>query len=193
MEKDFYELVVEGHFSVAKGFIHGLMEGSKISGTVLFSRENNIRRETLVEKVLEWIHLREDLIHVLCEESLLSLIRQGLEKKGAMLKLKLCSVKPIQKASFDFHYVAYSRKHGEEIKEIFVHLPAPLRFVGAYQPKEEIHPEGKGLEEFAPLHEYKVQGEGAIEGPLEVLLTFYRQVTGNELIKADLIKLHFAS
>ena len=32
MEKVFYELVIEGHLPVIKGFIYGLLEGTKRNG-----------------------------------------------------------------------------------------------------------------------------------------------------------------
>ena len=35
MEKVFYELVIEGHLPVIKGFIYGLLEGNKRTGTVI--------------------------------------------------------------------------------------------------------------------------------------------------------------
>ena len=50
MEKVFYELVIEGHLPVIKGFIFGLLEGTKRTGTVIVSRESNIKTETLGER-----------------------------------------------------------------------------------------------------------------------------------------------
>ena len=79
MEKVFYELVIEGHLPVIKGFIYGLLEGSKKKGTVIFTRENNIKSETYLELLMEWTHLHETLRYLVIEEGLLELIKKGLE------------------------------------------------------------------------------------------------------------------
>ena len=137
MEKVFYELVIEGHLPVIKGFIYGLLEGSKLTGTVIVSRESNIKTETLGEVFMEWTHLHESLCHVVIEEDLLNVIKNGLEKTFPVLKLKLTSVRKIKKASFHFQYEVYARKYGEEIKNIFKELPSQLKTSPDYQPKKK--------------------------------------------------------
>ena len=191
MEKIFYELVIEGHLPVIKGFIFGLLEGSKRAGTVIFCRESNIKSETLSEHFKEWLHLHESLCHVVIEEDLLNVIKKGLEKTFHVLKLKLKSVRKIKKASFSFSYEVYAKKYGEEIKNIFKKLPSPLKISPDYQPKEEIHPDAKGIEFFAPLHEYNLKADGSVEGPIDILLAFYKKIQEYELIKEDPIALHF--
>ncbi|HJX32239.1 MAG TPA: hypothetical protein VJ624_10405 [Thermodesulfobacteriota bacterium] len=191
MEKIFYELLIEGHLPVTKGFIFGLLEGSKRTGTVILSQENNIKTETLGELFMELTHLHETLCHVVIEEDLLNVIKNGLENTFNVLKLKLKGVRKIKKASFHFHYEVYAKKYGEEIKNIFKKLPQPLKISADYQPHEEIHPDAKGIEFFAPLHEYNLKADGSVEGPIDVLLSFYKKIQEYELIKEEPIILHF--
>jgi len=193
MEKTFYELVIEGHLPVIKGFIYGLLEGSKRKGTVFFSRENDIKRETFLELFMEWAHLRETLRHWVVEEELLALIKQSLENTADILELKLKSVKKITGASFNFHYEVYAQKYGEEIKSTFANLPPQLQSSSDYQPKEEITPECEGIEAYAACHVYNLKAKGSVEGPLDILLAFYKKIQENELIKKDHIILHFES
>ena len=191
MEKVFYELVIEGHLPVIKGFVYGLLEGSKKKGTVIFTRENNIKSETYLELLMEWTHLHETLRYLVIEEGLLELIKQGLENTADLLKLNLKSIKRIKKASFNFHYEVYARKYGEEIKNFFSNLPPQLKISPDYQPKEEVHPEEKGLGAYAPLHTYILKAKGTVEGPIDILLLFYKKVQENDLIKKSQINLHF--
>jgi len=193
MEKVFFELVIEGHLQVIRGFIYGLLEGSKRKGAVFFSREDNIKQETFLELFMEWAHLRETLRHVVVDEDLLDLIKQGLGNTAAILELTLKSVKKIKNASFDFHYEVYARKYGEEIKELFANLPPQLQTSSDYQPKEEISPECAGVETYAPCHAYTLKAQGSVEGPLDVLVPFYKKVQEYDLIKKDEIVLHFES
>jgi len=191
MEKVFYELVIEGHLAVVKGFIFGLLEGSKRPGTVIFCRENNIKTETLSEHIKEWMHLHESLCYLVTEEGLLELIKKGLENTFEALKLKLIKVRKIKKASFSFHYEVYAKKYGDEIKNIFKELPSQLKLSADYQPQEEIHSECQGIEMLAPCHDYNLKAHGSVEGPIDVLLPFYKKIQKYELIKEDHINLHF--
>jgi hypothetical protein len=125
------------------------------------------------------------------EEDLLEAIKHGLENKFNELKLKLKAVRKIKKASFYFHYEVYAKKYGEEIKNIFKELPPQLKTSSDYQPHEEIHPECKGMEALAPCHDYNFKAHGAVEGPIDVLLLFYKKIKAYELIKEDSITLHF--
>ena len=191
MEKVFYELVIEGHLPVIKGFIYGLLEGSKRTGTVIFCRESNIKTETLSDHFKEWMHLHESLRFLVVEEDLLETIKHGLENTFTVLKLKLKAVKKIKKASFHFQYEVYAKKYGEEIKNIFKELPPQLKTSADYQPHEEIYLECKGMETLAPCHDYNLKAHGSIEGPIDALLLFYKKIQEYELIKEDSIALHF--
>ena len=45
------ELVIEGHEDFVKGFIRGIVAGSKSGARVLFNKEHDINRTTLGEKI----------------------------------------------------------------------------------------------------------------------------------------------
>ena len=191
MEKVFYELVIEGHLPVIKGFIFGLLEGSRRTGTVIFSGEANIKTETLSEHFKEWIHLHESLCHLVIEEGLLEMVKKGLENSFEVLKIKLKQVKKIKKAAFNFHYEVFAKKYGDEIKNIFKELPSPLKTSPDYQPKEESHSECEEIGSLASCHVYNLKAKGTIEGPIDILLLFYKKIQEYELIKEDPIVLNF--
>ena len=191
MKRAFYELVIEGHLPVIKGFIFGLLEGSKKTGTVIFSRENNIKTETLSELFMEWVHLHESLSHLVVEEGILEVIKQGLENTFAVLKLKLKREKKVKKATFNFHYEVHAKKYGEEIKNIFQELPSQLKISPDYQPKEEVYSECDAIGSLASCHVYNLKAYGSVEGPIDVLLPFYKKIQRYELIHEEPIILYF--
>jgi hypothetical protein len=193
MGKKFYELVIEGPFLSIKGFICGLRSGSGAAGTVWFSREEHIKAETLAEHLMEWTHLHETLCHLVVEESLLKDIEEGLTNTADTLHLRLKSVRVIESASFAFHYDAFARHYGEEIKKVFNALPSELKLSADYQVKEEIDPSGKGLEAYAPCHEYRCQGRGSIAGPIDAVVSFCRKIEEYGLIKKEQIVLHLGA
>jgi hypothetical protein len=167
------------------------LEGSKRTGTVILSRENNIKTESLGELFMKWARLHETLCHVVIDESLLEVIKHGLKNTFNVLNLKFKGVRQIKKASFHFQYEVYAKKYGEEIKNIFKKLPQSLKTSSDYQPHEEIYLECKGIETLAPCHDYNLKAHGSVEGPIDVLLAFYKKIQKYELIKEEPIILHF--
>ena len=111
--------------------------------------------------------------------------QKGIRKHFSGIKVKT------KKGAFNFHYEVYGKKYGEEIKNVFKELPPQLKTSSDYQPHEEIYPECKEIETLAPCHEYNLKAHGSVEGPIDVLLLFYKKIQEYELIKKDPIILHF--
>jgi hypothetical protein len=179
----FLEIVVEGPYPLVKGFVWGLMEGSKKNGVILFSRDNNIRTEAFLELLLERTHLHGSLTHLVIGSDLLELVRKGIAETFEQLKLNLRSVYTIEDALFDFEYEVYARKYAEELRRLFVGVALPLRLSPEYIPREEIHEDGESIDAYTPLPAYKLQARGSVSGPIDRLAEFYRMVRAYELIK----------
>jgi hypothetical protein len=53
-------------------------------------------------------------------------------------------------------------------------------------------PEGKGVEAYAPLHEYELKAAGSIYGPVRDVIDFYGKVEHHDMVELDDIKLEYA-
>ena len=60
-----------------------------------------------------------------------------------------------------------------------------------YNPYENVSEGGKGIERYAPEHEYTFEGNGKITGELDLLISFKMKMTENPLIEVDHIILTF--
>jgi hypothetical protein len=191
MEKEFYELVIEGPYILIKGFITGLLIGSKNMGTVIYNKEKSIKRESFSELLKEWIGVSEHLTHVIISSDIYEMVTREIETSFDDINMKVISSKKIRKACFEFKYEAFAERYGIELKNFFKDLPSGVSLLPDYKPVEEIHKEAKGIELYAPEHDYKVSAEGTVEGPLPEIIGLYEQAKEKDLIKLKEITLHF--
>jgi len=189
MNKKYNEVVFEGSFDLMKGFVLGFLEGSGIQGEAIFEAEHHIENESKFGQLLRLIGARGNRISLIVGAGLHELIRKAIENRGLYNDLKIVSVKEITEASFEFSYHAYSRNLGMELKTIFGSLPSGLRIEKGRGPKETVNPQAKGIEAYAPLHEYEIEAKGEIHGPVKEVITLYGEIEHKDMVELGSIKL----
>jgi hypothetical protein len=191
MTKEYYEVIVEGSFELIKGFVLGYLEGSGIKGEAIFGEEHHVENESKFGQLLRILHVKDQQVHLIIGAGIHALLEKAVTNRLDELKIKLISVKKIREAHFEFTYKAFNREFGESLKNIFGKLPEGLRMAPGYEPKEKILPEGKGIEAYAPLHEYEIKAMGKISGSPKAVIDFYGEVEHNALVELDPIKLEY--
>ena len=76
------------------------------------------------------------------------------------------------------------------MKRLFSRLPRGRRLSG-FEPDDEIHREAKGVEGYAPMHEYRYRAKGMIEGDVEQAILFHSRLKRNEFVDIDEMHLSF--
>lgn len=193
MKKKFIEAVFEGHYNGIKGFIEGFQSGTGKGYSFFFCSDHEVDSETFSELIKDWISLGNKIHHVLMEEELLESIKKALAKAGdtgLLNSAALKSAKPVREASFVFKFITYGRKYAEEIKEILSKLPEGVKITD-YNPVEKIDKDAKGVELYAPVHDYVFQGKGTITGQADLIIPLRKTLDDHPLIEADKIRLLF--
>ena len=186
-----FELVIEGHEEFVKGFVRGIVTGSKSNARVLFNKEHDINRTTLGEKIKGFFDAPGVHTHLVVDETTVALIEDVLRSEGEKLNLKIVSKNAIASASFKFKYNAYAEDYGTMLKGIFENLPEGVSVSDDYAPEEEIHPESEGAEAYAPEHDYIIKANGTVSGNLDALLELYTKCLKEPLISIEKIELEF--
>ena len=88
-------------------------------------------------------------------------------------------------ARFEFRFRIYSRPHAERIRGWFKRPPEGVRLTDETRFEEIIDSEAKGMESFAPAHEYELRAEGAVTGKVEGVIELYRLCRGEELVQVE--------
>ncbi|MFB3926077.1 MAG: hypothetical protein ACE14T_08480 [Syntrophales bacterium] len=189
MESKYYELVLEGRYELIKGFVLGYLEGKGIEGEAVFEQEHHIQSRGRLKQILRLLAV-EDQARILIGENLGRLLRDVLEKTGRRLDIRIVSFREISTAWFTFRYQAFSRQFGDELKGLFANLPENVKLTD-YELKENIRREAKGIEAYAPEHEYEIKASGKIAGPAGPVIDFYDRAEHYPLIELDEIILQF--
>jgi hypothetical protein len=89
-------------------------------------------------------------------------------------------LREITSAAFDFKVAAFSEAVRDDIRGFLCSsLPEGVRLTG-FQEKEERDPEAKGVELFAPAHEFAWQAEGTIEGDPAAVVDLQRRAVAHD-------------
>lgn len=190
MNKEYCEMVVEGPLDLVRGFVVGFLEGKGIQGEAIFGEDHHVENEGRFGQMMRLIGVRGNRFHLIIDVGFLKLLEGALERRKGELALKIISEKKISQAFFGFRYRAYTRELGDELMTLFGDPPEGLQ-VEDYKLKETALPEGKGVEAYAPLHEYEVKATGKIYGPVRDVIDFYGRAEHHDMVELDSIKLEY--
>jgi len=194
MIKKYNEVVLEGALDLIRGFVIGFLEGSKIEGEAIFNEDHHIEKEGAFGQLMRLVGIRGDQVHLIVGAGFYELLSEALKKRQQEINITTVSVKEISMAYFDFTYKAFTRELGSELKEMFGAIsrdPEGLHMEAGYKPEEEIRPEGKGVETYAPLHEYQLNAAGRIHGPVKDVIDFYGVVEHYDMVELGTIKIEY--
>ena len=179
MSKKYTEIVLEGNFMLAKGFLLGFLSNAKPDSKYFFHRKSGIRRETFRELLKEFFEL-DNHVHVCIESDLVEPFKKSLKLYTDITGNVIKSEKEIESASFSFSYEIYNEELGGKVKSFFNTLPENVT-LDHYSPSEVKDGEGHGVESYAPLHEYILSANGKLSGCFESVMEVYLKIKKGEL------------
>jgi len=116
------------------------------------------------------------------ESKVLDILREAVDRQGGKGGMNLVSVHRIKDAFFSFSIQTFSREIGEELDHLFTEASSGLKIVPPYAPQETETPEGRGIEAYAPLHDYEFQVQGSISGGCAEVFQRYRKLKHYEVV-----------
>ena len=90
-----------------------------------------------------------------------------------------------------FGFEAFAKRYNDEIVEVLRNLPAGLRADG-FQHNVKLDPSAKGVEAYAPTHDYEAKGTGTVVGRVDLVIELKRKLRDFPLVKSDEIELKLA-
>jgi hypothetical protein len=193
MGKNYYEVVFEGSYNIICGMLEGFLLGKNVKWEWYSSKEAGIETETFTEIIKEWASLKTRLHHIVLEEDFYNAFQNSLKERSDLRHVKLKytkSARLIKSCSFKFTANAFAKKYGEEIKEIIAAPPAGV-IIENYTPVEETDQSAKGVELYAPVHDYTYRGEGTASGEAGAIIAFRKVLDDHPLVQVSGIKLNF--
>ncbi len=179
MSKKYSEIVIEGNFMLAKGFLLGFLSQTQPDSKYFLHRKSGIRRTTFSEMLKEFFEL-DNYVHFCLEESLVEPFKKATALYTKVTGNKIKSIKPVKSASFSFAYEFFSKEYAEVANHMLANLPEGVTLED-YFPYEEKDEEGKGVEAYAPLHSYTMRAKGRLTGDFEGVMDLYLQIKKSNL------------
>ncbi len=191
MNKDYCEVVIEGHLDVAKGFVMGFLAGRGIEGSAFFDETCHIMGDYETGPILRLIHARDNVSTLIAGSGLCDLLIAALNRHPQAIALKIRKARRVLSAAFTCQFRTYSREAGEKIKEILSCVPEGVDGESAFEMHEKVDPEGKGHEMFTPLHDYELAGKGRISGSVRGVLDLYERLKRFEVVEVGELELTY--
>ena len=187
----YQEVVIAGSYDLARGFVTGYLSGRSFPIPAVFSHECGIQRMSLGERMLTWAGVHAHAAHLIVdEEAAGDLIRESTTDEAG-LGLKILSNRRIRSAGFSFHFRVYARVYAEEIKTILKEVPSGVAVRYKQGPSESLEKDGRGIEMYAPEHEYEYSAKGSVEGEFASILPFFRKMVEHPLVEVGEIHLEY--
>jgi len=179
MAASFSELIIEGQFALVKGFLMGFYFGSEKPLKYFFHRKHGIRRETFGEFLKEMLEM-DTYTHVCIEDNIVARFISAIERSEDKIGLKVKAVRNIKAAKFEFSYDLFNEDQARQANEIFSNVPPGVTLSG-YQPKELRESDAKGMEGYAPVHEYESSASGTVEGNFGGVMDLFLAIKRSDL------------
>jgi hypothetical protein len=186
MAERYVEMVIDGPSGWDLGFIRGFLRGRALGGGVLDAEAEGFDCGSLRERLREVLHPGRETLHLLVPEDLVPTVREAVaESKSAGHPMAIRHERPLTGARFKFEMRVSSREHGKRFLDRLQHLPAGARHAEGTRFDEKEDPNARGVELYAPTHEYELVARGGVEGDLLPVLELYRFCRGEDLIHQD--------
>jgi len=176
MNERYCEVTVEGSLDLVKGFVTGFLEGRGVSGDVFFGSDYHIEKGSPAGLLMRLTGIRGETCTLVVEAGLHDLLAASLERRRRIVPLRILKVRPVVSAAFDVSFRTYSREVGAELRGLFDSLPERASRGPGFEMHEAITPEGKGVDAYAPLHDYELRGRGRIEGDVKGVFGLYHRL-----------------
>jgi hypothetical protein len=188
MAARYHEVVLQGERGRALGFVEGFLVARAQRGFVNMEAEG-FDCEPLRERVRQVLRPGEDTLHLLLRPEGLAPLREAVGAAADLgLALALRDDRPVQGARFRFAFRIYSREHAARIRAWFEPAPPGVTLAEA-EFEERIEPEARGLEAYAPEHDYELRGEATATGEIEAILALHRRCRDEELVREQPLEL----
>lgn len=195
MSRRFRVLLAHGPYPLVRGYIAGFLAGRGLSGKVYYCEQEKIEvdlgsDEGLAGKLAEWIGFHRYMATSFAvEEKIHGPLMEALKRPEDDLGITIEISRSVGEARFDVRIETFSSEEGTEIRAVMESPPKGVSASGDFHLDEKHHKGGKGMEAYAPEHEYEMKGKGSFAGPLDKIVEFRRTLAENPLIHCGSIRL----
>ncbi|NOZ80009.1 MAG: hypothetical protein GXP48_12690 [Acidobacteria bacterium] len=185
----FVELEITGPADQAAGFVEGFRVAHHGNVGVWYAGQENVELESLMDGIKSKLDLEQRII---LPKQFGERIQRALED-SKRLKIRVTSIREIERAELEFRYEVFSREEAASIRSMIEeNLPENVELED-YTTHETVDEDAKGVELYGPVHDYILKGSGRLNGDVPGIIEMAHRLTGHDFIKTGKIVLHYRS
>jgi hypothetical protein len=179
----YHEIIIKGDGAVVDAYLKGFLAGRGIKSGFYLSREWPFHRKSIYER----FKYHGEVEHVICVGKLKQTIVGSINKSDVDIEVK--ETREIESICFRFDFKTANRDVGGTIKRSLRNLPDGVQ-IEDLDPVERVYPDGKGVEAYAPLHEYEFTGKGVARGDVEGVLKLHKRFRESNSFRTEEIEIN---
>lgn len=189
MAKQFVDAVLPGDARFIRGFLQGWLAGSGQAYRFFIHSEAGVAGESFGEKLKELAGIGEEHVKVVIEEPFLERLKADSVAADCLGGSGTLSVsRPVKSGHFFLKIKDASHEDAQALKEIIRNRPSALQMEN-WQETEKVEQDAKGIELYAPLHEYLYSGSGSFNGPIDQLIDLRQKLVSHGAATAEEIRI----
>jgi len=190
MTQPFREIAIEGPRGWTAGYVQGFVRGRSASAVVLDAEHEGCDVASARERFREFLSRGSEIAHLLVEDSAAALVHEAVEAAaagGRLVQVRL--ERSIVGASFGFSVECFSEVAGRRIREFLRNLPEGVKTSADTEIDEIVDPSARGIEPYAPIHDFEFRARGTVLGDVAGVLRVHRVLDGDELVDVSGVRL----
>ncbi|HOT97358.1 MAG TPA: hypothetical protein PLG50_10055 [bacterium] len=189
MANQFVETVFAGDDRFIRGFLQGWLAGSGKVYRFFLHGEAGITGESLGEKLKELAGIGEEHAKVLIEVPFWECLKADAVAVSHLgWSGKFSGARTVKSAQFYLKIKDASREDAQALKEIIRNRPDTLQVEG-WKEEEKVNQGARGIELYAPLHEYLYSASGSFSGPIDLLIDLRQKLLSHSSAIAEGIRI----
>ncbi len=181
----FSEVTLKGSPKVVRGFLAGVALGSGECLPYWFHHDEDIISDSgasTAHRAAALLHLQTGDVQFVATGPLVKLLRKVQREAADRGICELNSIVKIKSASCHLSYRAFATRYDEEIQALLRDLPRGVKLVDV---EREVHtdPSAKGVEAYAPAHDYEAQGSARLQGRFDLVRAKRLQLRDHPLVE----------
>ena len=177
-----YEIAVHGREDIVRAFVAGFRAArGEREGVVFFGSELDLEAESLGERLKELFVAGSHAI-LLAPEPLAGALADALVAAGPGVGVRLERRREVRAAAFTFHAEMFSRALAEGLRQALRGSVPEGTLVEDLNETEEVHPEARGVELYAPVHDYIYRASGRVAGLFPGVVEMRRRLADMEFV-----------
>lgn len=182
-----HAVVVDGRERDLRSFVAGFATDHGASpGSVLFGDDLGLDGGSFGEWLLDLLGKGHHV--VLAPAPVADALVEAIARAGNQVGLRVERTRPVASASFGVRLEAFSREVAETARGVLEALP-PGVGVEDRQEVEQSTPEGRGVELYAPVHDYRFALSCRVKGPVEGVVAVRSRLAAIEAVVLEPLRL----